>query len=697
VKVLAVDWSGDAKGGANKIWLAEARGAQLVSLQSGRTRKRLTDHLIKMAETDPEFVVGLDFAFSFPREWCEERSWSNARDVWRAMSAEGEELLASCPPPFWGKHGVKQPDGEVFRKTELLGPDKPKSVFMINFPGNVSTGSIRGMPHLLALSDAGFSIWPFDPPGWPRVVEIYPRALTGPVNKGKLDCRREYLRREYPNLAHEMRELAGSSEDAFDAAVSALRMELHTDELALLDQTSDPFHLIEGEIWRPSAVTVDPPDRKSSQGMSRQRARSRSTPPSRGRASADFAPRIRARSGTLSGRSRIRGCLLGGAVGDALGAPVEFSSLNQIRERFGPDGITDLAPAYGRIGAITDDTQMTLFTAEGLMRAHNRAVRKGICHMPAVVWRAYLRWLITQGVERVAPVQPPLRWDGWLVRVPGLHVRREPGETCLEVLSEEQPGSVEEPVNDSKGCGGVMRVAPAGILNASDPFDDGCRIAALTHGHPAGYLAAGFLASLVADLMRAVPLPAAIEQGVDKLRRRVDTLPEGDVQRKGRECLTIVEFALRLAAESRPPAQQIPRLGEGWVAEEALAIAVYCALSAPTFEEGVVIAVNHDGDSDSTGSITGNILGASLGEHAIPQRWLAQLELRSEIQEIADDLEAHLSDAFRGYAPPPELIGVEALSDVLAAAPTACTARPSRTRPARRRRNRRAAPAWSMS
>jgi ADP-ribosylglycohydrolase len=98
----------------------------------------------------------------------------------------------------------------------------------------------------------------------------------------------------------------------------------------------------------------------------------------------------------------IRGCLLGGAVGDALGAPVEFDAMERIRERFGPAGITELAEAYGRRGAITDDTQMTLFTAEGLIRAYVRGVTKGICHAPTVVDHAYARWLITHRGHRPA-------------------------------------------------------------------------------------------------------------------------------------------------------------------------------------------------------------------------------------------------------------------------------------------------------
>ena len=106
---------------------------------------------------------------------------------------------------------------------------------------------------------------------------------------------------------------------------------------------------------------------------------------------------VQAMNAKPSAVSRFKGCLIGGAVGDALGAPVEFMSLAEIRRKFGPDGITGYSPAYSRIGAITDDTQMTLWTAEGLLRYHCRGETRGIVpSMPGMVHRAYLRWLITR-------------------------------------------------------------------------------------------------------------------------------------------------------------------------------------------------------------------------------------------------------------------------------------------------------------
>jgi ADP-ribosylglycohydrolase len=327
---------------------------------------------------------------------------------------------------------------------------------------------------------------------------------------------------------------------------------------------------------------------------------------------------------------RFRGCLLGGAAGDALGAPVEFMSAEEIRQRFGNTGIRDFVPAYGKVGAITDDTQMTLFTAEGLIRASHRFADRGTCNVPAVLGRAYLRWLQTQG-EQVEPRRFEIGQggDGWLVSVPELNMPRAPGTTCLSALRR-YPHDGPHARNDSKGCGGVMRVAPVGLI-ANKPFELGVEAARITHGHPSGYLAAGYLAQVIAEVSRGEPLPAALDAADIKLRQHED----------GAEVAAAVRRARELAAPSQPSADDVAELGEGWVAEEALAIAVYCAAASATYEEAVVLAVNHSGDSDTTGSITGNILGALHGTGAIPERWLSQLELRDEIAAIAADLLPH--------------------------------------------------------
>lgn len=332
-------------------------------------------------------------------------------------------------------------------------------------------------------------------------------------------------------------------------------------------------------------------------------------------------------------RSHFLGCLLGGAIGDALGAPVEFMRRNEILQRFGPDGITNYAPAYGGIGKITDDTQMTLFTAEGLLRGWVRYCTKGITTYSGVTAHAYLRWLQTQGERAIADIAFGEDQPGWLIQHRELHSRRAPGNTCLSALRS-MPSLGEPARNDSKSCGGVMRVAPVGLFgwaleqSARETFLLGTRIAAITHGHPTGSLTGGVLAVLVQALTDGAPLADALATA--KACLRLETRHE--------ETLRAIDLAEQLASSAGSSPDSISRLGQGWVAEEALAIAIYCALVAQDFQHGVVLAVNHDGDSDSTGAIVGNLLGAMLGVDAIPEHWLHPLELRAVIIEMAEDL-----------------------------------------------------------
>ncbi len=199
-------------------------------------------------------------------------------------------------------------------------------------------------------------------------------------------------------------------------------------------------------------------------------------------------------------REFFRGCIVGGAIGDALGWPVEFMSLNEIIPKFGPDGIQDLQKAPSGKAEITDDTQMTLFTAEGILRAEVRNAMNKISHAPSFVYLAYQRWLLTQGYPPFKAYEPI--YNGWLLEVEELHTSRAPGSTCLSALSSRKRGNMNEPVNDSKGCGGVMRVAPAGLFYPKESaFRMAAEFAALTHGHSSGYLSAGALAYLIASII----------------------------------------------------------------------------------------------------------------------------------------------------------------------------------------------------
>jgi ADP-ribosylglycohydrolase len=320
---------------------------------------------------------------------------------------------------------------------------------------------------------------------------------------------------------------------------------------------------------------------------------------------------------------RAVGCLLAGAAGDALGAPVEFIDRPEILRRFGPAGIRDYAVAYGGIGNITDDTQMTLFTAEGCLRARHDAATDGGQESLEILRNAYLRWLTTQ-TGRMPQQQN--EGSSWLLQQPALFARRAPGNTCISALGRQGAER-----NNSKGCGGIMRVAPCGILHANQPllaFRLGTEAAKLTHGHPTGYLSAGVFAAMIAQLVAGRPLA----QACDVARDILVSFPDHA------ETLQALDAARRMADGGEAPDKAIPALGEGWVAEEALAISLYCALNAHDLEEGIITAVNITGDSDSTGAITGNLLGAIHGVRAIPQRWLDTLELREVIETVARDL-----------------------------------------------------------
>lgn len=331
----------------------------------------------------------------------------------------------------------------------------------------------------------------------------------------------------------------------------------------------------------------------------------------------------------------FKGCLIGGAVGDALGAPIEFMAVDQIRALFGNEGLTDYAQAYGRIGSITDDTQMTLFTAEGLILSRVRQEYQGDAGVVSAVYHALLRWLYTQETGLQAHLINAYGTcsiiDGVLTGHKELFSLRAPGNSCLSALQSGKLGTIDSPVNDSKGCGGVMRMAPVGLMydDAEKGFRIGCDCAALTHGHPTGFLAAGTFAAILSMLISGETLGTAIHDSISILKCRTDN----------EETLSAIDEARDLAERTTPGPDILSKIGKGWTAEEALGIGIYCSLVAgDDFKKGVLLAVNHSGDSDSTGSITGNILGALYGVDAIPEHWIQPLELKGLIEETAVDL-----------------------------------------------------------
>jgi ADP-ribosylglycohydrolase len=306
--------------------------------------------------------------------------------------------------------------------------------------------------------------------------------------------------------------------------------------------------------------------------------------------------------------SRRLACLLGGASGDALGYRVEFSRWRDIERTYGPSGIR-LAQAHGAL-VVSDDTQMTLFTLEGMART---AGTDGIVDE---VREAFLDWLGTQG--RTGSSREP---RGRLARHDVMRQPQAPGTTCLTALRQGGRGTIERPINDSKGCGGVMRTAPIGFLpdtvSDAEVFRLGAEVAALTHGHPDGYLSAGAMAVLIRGALRDEPWTDTVTKVMDLL----GGWPES------RATSVAIASAMQAAAAGPSSRARVKQLGEGWVGEEALAIGLYSAVTAGSFAECVELAANHDGDSDSTASIAGQLYGARHGLEVVPADAVARLDV----------------------------------------------------------------------
>jgi len=361
-------------------------------------------------------------------------------------------------------------------------------------------------------------------------------------------------------------------------------------------------------------------------------------------------------------KDKFVGCMQGGAVGDALGAPIEFLSIDEIRARYGNEGIKDYVEYEGPKGAFTDDTQMTLFTAEALLRGeHDRIVRgiEGTLH--ALAHQSYLRWLHTQDIPIKTAPEKGDTYDikkGWLVKQKILHQQRGPGNTVVEALKSGKAGTIEHPINNSKGCGTVMRIAPVGLMyygKSEKAFAVACDFSSITHGHPTGYLSAGFLAALIAGLAEREPLLEAIAYAKKILKE----------WKNHEETLDAVERAIEMAHDikrkkTKPTPATIEKLGQGWVAEEALAMALLASLVyEKDFKKGILFAVNHGGDSDSTGAITGNILGLVNGLEHIPDKWIEQLIAQDIVRQMGKDLHSRL----KGTADSPDREWTEKYGD----------------------------------
>ena len=351
---------------------------------------------------------------------------------------------------------------------------------------------------------------------------------------------------------------------------------------------------------------------------------------------------------------KVLGCMVGGAVGDALGYAVEFESWNEIERKYGVCGITRFQLDKRGLACISDDTQMSLFTAAGILLGMTRSYMRGIMgRIDTYCSYTYIDWLHTQEWKSR---HEDARVDSWLMDVPELYDRRSPGNTCLTALKAlEQEKKVE---NTSCGCGGVMRTAPMALLSYMHDYGNGDRLfcdmcaaeaARITHKHPLGFIPSAILNDILMEIMKdGEHSEHALEYYV---KHALENLPEIKSKEDGGKKYgelwgkyiekqeELINKALDLAGSDMPDHEAIESIGGGWTGHEALAIAIFSAARhRNSFEDAIISSVNHSGDSDSTGAVCGNIMGCLLGRKAIPGYYTDNLELLDVIEEIATDI-----------------------------------------------------------
>lgn len=342
-------------------------------------------------------------------------------------------------------------------------------------------------------------------------------------------------------------------------------------------------------------------------------------------------------------QDKCRGSLIGGAIGDALGYPVEFVySFDAIRAKYGEEGVTEYDRSYPWLkdylphykALFSDDTQMTLYTAEGMLEA----ARNGKEIVPEIC-NAYLAWCGKQVGEN---------WDisykSELSQIEELNQRRAPGNTCISSLMLIHSGK--KPMNNSKGCGGVMRVAPVGIYGACHewPLEKTARIAGeaaeLTHQHPLSTYSSAALAVMVQLCLETEKVNSETFKSIVHATLGLIAKIYGDDAPGMEDFRKLIEKAVRLEDNLLRDWEVIENgLGGGWVAEETLAIAIFSVLRhIKDFRDCLICAVNHGGDSDSAGAVAGNIIGAIIGCSGIPESFKNQIQLKEILLSTADAL-----------------------------------------------------------
>ena len=331
--------------------------------------------------------------------------------------------------------------------------------------------------------------------------------------------------------------------------------------------------------------------------------------------------------------SRYVGCLLGLAVGDAMGYTVDDKTWEQIRENYGPNGLLgyDLQNDYAEV---TSYTQITAFIANGLLLGVTRGKPDAYLRHVTLALREWAK-------RQHFPRDPERSWC-WVAQKPALRRRCCRDPWMLDAFRFEHLGTMQKPINKADSPGAIGAAAAVALFYNPDRMEPAqvgsltANIIAMTHGDPSAWLAGVALSYGLAGILQEPDRPVAEQflQAADVMQSQFGSrYPQaGEIAEQLRTAVALAQ------SEGRDHRADM----ENFVCDTApqcLQAAVYAAIVCPEdFDAAMILAVNHSGRSAAVGAVTGAILGARLGQETLPEFYLESLEPIEELRELADDL-----------------------------------------------------------
>ena len=336
-------------------------------------------------------------------------------------------------------------------------------------------------------------------------------------------------------------------------------------------------------------------------------------------------------------RSTYRGCLLGMAVGDAMGYTVDSRSWAEIQEDYGPNGLLgyDLVNGYAEI---TSYTQLAAFTCNGLLLGMTRGQVMG-------KMAPFVKYIGLSSREWAASQRPWGRPDKtfcWLLQRNELCRRHCMDTRMLDTLARDPLGTPEEPVNNFANPGSLTSAIGVGLFSGQGRMKAveldllGAEAVALTHGSPTAFLAGALLTRIMGLCLHHpnAPLKMVINKALEAFREQF-----AHQYSQACEIINLIRHAVTYSTgRDLNPTEVMERL-RCENAAQVIAGAVYaCLTCSEDFDRAMIIAVNHSGRSAAVGAVVGAILGARMGEEALPDFYIECLEPAELLRELADDL-----------------------------------------------------------